>query len=102
MVSFWEEWAAGSSLRPLSRAAAVRLAAALPSGSPVPSLPPCRCLLFPQDGAKVLLGRVEVARAALGAWHLRLALPWLLSNQGPAAAALTKAEARVPLFISLF
>lgn len=64
---------------------------------PEPSLPPCRCLLFPQDRAKVLLGRAEAARAALHAWHIRLALSWLLSNQGPAAAALTKAEARVPL-----
>lgn len=66
-------------------------------GAPVPSLPPCRCLLFPQDRAKVLLRRAEAAQAAPHAWHLRPALSWLLSNQGPAAAALTKAEARVPL-----
>lgn len=66
-------------------------------GAPVPSLPPCRCLLFPQDRAKVPLGWAEAVRAAPHAWHLCSALSWLLSNQGPAAAALTKAEARVPL-----
>lgn len=61
-----------------------------------PYLPPARrCLLFPQDqGAAWAGGGVGDPAHA---WHLLLALWWLLSNQGLTASALTKAEARVPL-----
>lgn len=83
-------------LQPLSGAAAVALAAALALGcrSPRTSLPPVAA--FCSRRTKVLLGQAA-ARVTPHAWHLLLALWWLLSNQGLTASALTKAEARVPL-----
>lgn len=42
---------------PVARSGAGRTALVLCCRASGPSLPPCRCLLFPQDPAKVLLGR---------------------------------------------
>ncbi|KAM6058130.1 uncharacterized protein VSU04_010107 [Chlamydotis macqueenii] len=86
-----EQWAAGSRLRPLSRSQRrPQLREPVPSRRPAPPFVPAG----PGRGAA---GAGGAARGALRAPHLGPALSGPLSNQGPAAAVLTKAEARVPL-----
>lgn len=62
------------------------------------TLPPTLPLPFVPTGPSQGAARqAKAVRAAPCAWHHRLALSWALSHRGPAVAALTKAEACVPL-----